>query len=253
QKMSELYRKEKVNPMSGCLPMLISMPVLFIMFAAMRMVANTELAKQAIDLIVTGTQTSEGWLWVKNVWMPDSPFYSILADATNLRMIPADIWASVFGALDPSLVSGLGALGIDAATINGDVIFAALQNTAAYAAEMTTWSTLPSLNLIVAQLTIYANNNGWFILPILACITQFLMTATQPQTAPAEGQQGANKFMKYFFPLFSLYICSSYNAAFSLYWVVANIFSWVEGLVMNKVFEAKEAAAKTSIEEESIK
>ena len=49
QKMSELYRKEKINPMSGCLPMLISMPILFIMFAAMRMVANTELAKQAID------------------------------------------------------------------------------------------------------------------------------------------------------------------------------------------------------------
>ena len=34
QKMAELYRKENISPMSGCLPMLISMPLLFIMFAA---------------------------------------------------------------------------------------------------------------------------------------------------------------------------------------------------------------------------
>ncbi|MBQ9856634.1 MAG: membrane protein insertase YidC, partial [Clostridia bacterium] len=33
RKMSELYKKNKVNPLSGCLPMLIQLPVLFIMFA----------------------------------------------------------------------------------------------------------------------------------------------------------------------------------------------------------------------------
>ena len=32
QKMSELYRKEGVSPMGGCLPMIISMFVLFAMF-----------------------------------------------------------------------------------------------------------------------------------------------------------------------------------------------------------------------------
>ncbi|MEG0511993.1 MAG: membrane protein insertase YidC, partial [Clostridia bacterium] len=62
QKTAELYRKEKINPMSGCVPMLISMPILFIMFAAMRIIANTELAKQAIDLLVTGVPTNESWL-----------------------------------------------------------------------------------------------------------------------------------------------------------------------------------------------
>ena len=45
QKMAELYRKEGVSPMSGCLPMLISMVILMVMWGAMRLVANTELVK----------------------------------------------------------------------------------------------------------------------------------------------------------------------------------------------------------------
>lgn len=39
-KLNELYRKEHVSPMSGCLPMLISLPILWFMFAAMRNLAN---------------------------------------------------------------------------------------------------------------------------------------------------------------------------------------------------------------------
>ncbi|MEG0491642.1 MAG: YidC/Oxa1 family membrane protein insertase [Clostridia bacterium] len=257
QKTAELYRKEKINPMSGCVPMLISMPILFIMFAAMRIIANTELAKQAIDLLVTGVPTNESWLWVKNIWMPDSPFNAVIADAANLRLIPADIWAKVFTALQPDQIAKLATLNLNAATINGEAVFAALQNLPNYAQETALWGVMPSVNLIFFNLKIYANNNGWFILPILAAITQFLMTITQPQpatTPDANGQQaGMSKMMKYFFPLFSLYICSSYNAAFSLYWVVSNVFAWVEGIVLNKMFDAKEAAAEMSIGEGTLK
>ena len=84
QKMSELYRKEGVNPMSGCLPMILSMAILIIMFNAMRMVANNELASQCLELLTTGVQTNESWLWVKNIWMPDSPFHPIIADSSSL-------------------------------------------------------------------------------------------------------------------------------------------------------------------------
>ena len=34
-----------------------------------------------------------------------------------------------------------------------------------------------------------------------------------------------------------LFRSSSYNAIFALYWVVSNVFAWVQGLVMNKMFE----------------
>ena len=239
QKSAELYRKEGINPMSGCLPMLVSMVILFIMFAAMRTVANTEMASQALGLLTTGTQTNESWLWIKNIWMPDSPFNPVIADSANLRIIPADIWAKVFASLDPASVTALAQYGIDAATISGETVFAALQTLPVYAEETQLWTVMPQLNLLIVNLSIYAHNNGWFILPILAAVTQYLMTLSQPQPAadPNNPAASTNKFMKYFFPLFSLWICSSYNAIFALYWVVSNVFAWVQGLVMNKMFE----------------
>ena len=239
QKSAELYRREGINPMSGCLPMLVSMVILFIMFDAMRTVANTEMASQALGLLTTGTQTNESWLWIKNIWMPDSPFNPVIADSANLRIIPADIWAKVFASLDPASVTALAQYGIDAATISGETVFAALQTLPIYAQETQLWATMPQLNLLIVNLSIYAHNNGWFILPILAAVTQYLMTLSQPQPAadPNNPAASTNKFMKYFFPLFSLWICSSYNAIFALYWVVGNVFAWVQGLVMNKMFE----------------
>ena len=239
QKSAELYRREGINPMSGCLPMLVSMVILFIMFAAMRTVANTEMASQALNLLTTGTQTNESWLWIKNIWMPDSPFNPVIADSANLRVIPADIWAKVFASLDPASVTALAQYGIDAATISGETVFAALQTLPIYAQETQLWATMPQLNLLIVNLSIYAHNNGWFILPILAAVTQYLMTLSQPQPAadPNNPAASTNKFMKYFFPLFSLWICSSYNAIFALYWVVSNVFAWVQGLVMNRMFE----------------
>ena len=242
QKSAELYRREGVNPMSGCLPLLVSMAILWIMFAAMRTVANTEMASQALNLLTTGTQANESWLWIKNIWMPDSPFNPVIADNANLRMIPADIWAKVFVSLDPASVTALAQYGIDAATISGETVFAALQTLPIYAQETQLWATMPQLNLLIVNLSIYAHNNGWFILPILAAVTQYLMTLSQPQTTadPNNPAAGTNKFMKYFFPLFSLWICSSYNAIFALYWVVSNVFAWVQGLVMNKMFEKME-------------
>ena len=239
QKSAELYRKEGINPMSGCLPMLVSMVILFIMFAAMRTVANTEMASQALGLLTTGTQTNESWLWIKNIWMPDSPFNPVIADSANLRIIPADIWAKVLASLDPASVTALAQYGIDAATISGETVFAALQTLPVYAQETQLWATMPQLNLLIVNLSIYAHNNGWFILPILAAVTQYLMTLSQPQPAadPNNPAASTNKFMKYFFPLFSLWVCSSYNAIFALYWVVSNVFAWVQGLVMNKMFE----------------
>ncbi len=239
QKTAELYRREGINPMSGCLPMLVSMVILFIMFAAMRTVANTEMASQALGLLTTGTQTNESWLWIKNIWMPDSPFNPVIADSANLRIIPADIWAKVFASLDSASVTALAQYGIDAATISGETVFAALQTLPVYAQETQLWATMPQLNLLIVNLSIYAHNNGWFILPILAAVTQYLMTLSQPQPAadPNNPAASTNKFMKYFFPLFSLWICSSYNAIFALYWVVGNVFAWVQGLVMNKMFE----------------
>ena len=250
QKMAELYRKEGVSPMSGCLPMILSMVVLWCMWGAMRTVADMELVKQCVEVLTTGTAEFEGFLWIKNIWMPDSPFTPVIADQNSLMMIQPERWATVFAGLTADQVSGLAAFGIDAANFNGEAVFAALQTLPIYAEQTQLWSFMPAVNLLIAQLKIYANNNGWFILPVLSAVTQYLMTLSQPQQPAADGQANStSQFMKYFFPLFSLWICSSYNALFSLYWVISNVFAWIQSIILNKVFENMEKKQKSNKEE----
>ncbi len=250
QKMAELYRKEGVSPMSGCLPMILSMVVLWIMWGAMRTVANVELARQCVELLTTGTAEFEGFLWMKNIWMPDSPFSPIIADQNSLMMIQAEHWAQVFASLTADELSALAGFGITAVEqFNGETVFAALQTLPIYAEQTQLWSFMPAINLFIAQIKVYANNNGWFILPVLSAVTQYLMTLTQPQQPAANGQNGTGQFMKYFFPLFSLWICSSYNALFSLYWVISNVFAWIQSVVLNKVFENMDKKQKSNKEE----
>ena len=254
KKMTELYQKEKINPMSSCLPMLLTMPILFAMFAAMRMVAGEHMAAQVFDILQGNEPVLEGWLWIKNIWMPDSPFAPVIADQNSLMMITADKWSAAYAALTAEQVDVLTGLGLGADNFNSESVFAALQTLPIYAEETKLWSVMPTLNLMIANLSIYANNNGWFVLPILSAVTQFLMTKSQPQTAPADGQQNStNNFMKYFFPLFSLWICSSYNALFSLYWVISNIIAAVQSVVMNKVMDNMDKKEKNIVKEGTVK
>ncbi len=247
KKMSELYQKEKVNPLSSCLPMLLTMPILFAMFAAMRMVAGEHMAAQVFDILQGNEPVMEGWLWIQNIWMPDSPFNAAWPDMNNLRMVEAGHWLAAFNALGENAANlpiALTADSFSGANLNAtiELINTHLQTMPAYVeatAKLPGWS----FNLWIAQLDVMQHFNGWFVLPIMAALSQVLMTKAQPMPA-AEGQNGQQQntgaFMKWFFPLFSLFICSSYNAIFSLYWVAANIIATVQNVLINKYLDMKE-------------
>lgn len=253
QKQAELYRKEKINPLASCLPMLLTMPVLFAMFAVMRNVANQQLANlltvlydavahlteeaevhQAIDAIVaSGAFRFEPWLWIKNLWMADSPFSSVLPLTVN------DL-VNINGAVNPETYAALEAF------VSGSVY----QNMV-----LPKFNAVPlpgaTANFLIFQLTIYKNPNGYFILPILAAASQFLSTAMNPQQEGAnnEATKGTGQMMKYFFPLFSLWICSTSNAAFSLYWVMANIIQIVQQVGFTWYFKREDRKKALALEE----
>ena len=99
RKMSELYKKEKINPLSSCLPMLLTMPILFAVWAALRMMANEQMVQQVFDILQGKEPVMESWLWVKNLWMPDSPFSAAWPDLNSLRMVTSDIWQNAYNTL----------------------------------------------------------------------------------------------------------------------------------------------------------
>jgi YidC/Oxa1 family membrane protein insertase len=81
QKQWELYRKNKVSPMSGCLPMLIQMPVFFGFFTMLR---------SAIEL------RGAHFLWVADLSKPDTvlmiPGLNFPLNLLPLLMVGAMVW-----------------------------------------------------------------------------------------------------------------------------------------------------------------
>lgn len=263
RKMAELYQKEKCSPMSSCWPMLVSMPILFAMFAAMRMMANEQLVQQTFDIFLTGAPTMEPFLWIRNLWMPDSPFNWAWPSADSLKMIESAQWISIFNSLSPenvALLSEKVGLALTEASFTGDALKTTIEAISTqlvalpeYVAHTAKYD-FATINLLITQLTFVQNWNGLFLLPLMSAGSQFLMTKLNPSAQPqpsgnseqAQQQAATGGFMKWFFPLFSLWICAGYNAAFAVYWVTSNLIAMAQNFLINKYLDHKDAIAAAS-------
>ena len=248
QKLQELYRKEGVSPMGGCLPMILSMFVLFAMFYAMRTFANEQLVTQFLTFYhhpeIDPTTLADSFLWIRNLWMPDSPFATSLPDLQSMQMIEFEVWNDVSAKLAASGVipQALEFANRDAMMtyINETVApFMASDVYAPYVAPITGLGNLNILGLI--RFSIYKFGNGWFVLPILSILSQlFMQKLTMKQQQMDMSQQGSQKMMLYMMTFMSMYFCAIYNSAFALYWVVSNIYAIVEQVMFDKYFKAQD-------------
>ena len=255
-KTAELYKKEHINPLSSCLPLLLTWPILIAVFGAMRMVANKELLLQLSQILNNEIPTLEKFFWIKNLWMPDSLFAASMPVQSTLQQIPTDQWVTWFNGLDqnalPVLMKDLGltAASFDKNTLGATIqqIVEAMQQNAQYVEAVAVrpgWN----FNLLITQFSLINEFNGLLLLPILSAVSQIAMTKIMgTNQQPTQGQgAGAGKFMQYFFPFFSLIICLSYSAAFALYWVAGNLVSMGQTYAINKYLDNKEAAAAGNV------
>ena len=248
QKMQELYRKEGISPMGGCLPMIISMVILFAMFYALRTFANEQLVTQFLTFYhhpdMDPSTLTDSFFWIRNLWMPDSPSATYLPDVNSLQMVDFDVWNRISSGLASS---GVIPEALSFANRNEmlafieDVVkpFVASDVYAPYVAAVPGLENLNILGLI--RFTIYQEGNGWFVLPVLSVLTQILMQKLTMKNQPMPTEQaGSQKMMIWVMTFMSIYFCAIYNSAFALYWVVSNIYAIVEQIAFNKYFEQQD-------------
>ncbi len=202
----------------------------------------------------------ESWLWIKNVFVPDSFMSSILPAAGSITQSNASILTSLqLTPLD----------GSDVLTQANLEVIASFLKTPAYASIAQSLGAdnfiripldlvffQPTLTLPNSFSALFDSANGLFILPLFAALSQLFMTKLtapkQKKDAPAEEQQPnpmGGAFMKWFMPLLSLWWCAGYNAAFAIYWCAVNVIQIAQNFFINLYFErkdrqAEEAAAK---------
>lgn len=242
-KMNELYKKEKINPLSGCLPMLIQLPIMFCMFEAMRVVANEHTVKMILAMMdgsfaANSAHFLQPFLWIKSIYQPDS-FLSTIIPAIGDQL--------------QSITPVTGTILTDQ-TLTSVKEFLASPNYTPYAMQFGANAFQFSTKMLMWDLNIPLQFNGWFLLPLLAGASQFISSKLLTPATPAsstDAQKQTNKMMQYFFPLFSIWICASYTAAFAIYWVFINVFQILQQLFINWYFDKKKI--KPNPEEEVIK
>ena len=250
QKMQELYRKEGVSPLGGCLPMIFSMIILFAMFYALRTFANEQLVAQFLTFYhnpeMDPTALTDSFLWIKNLWMPDSPFATFLPDVQSLQLVEFDVWNNVSAKLAaagtiPEALNLADRNAVSAFVNEVAAPFIASEAYAPYIAPVTGLGNMSMLGII--KFTIYKIGNGWFVLPILSIVSQIFMQNLTMKSQPAAAQAGNQKTMLYVMTFMSLYFCAIYNSAFALYWVISNVYAIVEHIAFDKYFKQQDLKA----------
>ncbi|MGI6316686.1 MAG: YidC/Oxa1 family membrane protein insertase [Christensenellales bacterium] len=213
QKVMQLYKDEKVSVLSGCLPMLIQLPIFIFFFAAIRAMSENQLHAQylqAAEAAAAGQNpasiTITSFYWIKNLWQPDTFMASVIPSFSSLSKI--SIFANV---------------------TDYDTVMAPLMD-------------------LYANV-----KNGYAILPILAGTTSILSSMVMnpqkrkkktPQEIladkPEDQSAATGKMMQYFIPVISVIFCWTSSAAFALYWVTSNLASMVNTLVINWFLKRQE-------------
>ncbi len=251
QERSKFMKEKGVSTMSGCLPMLIMMPLLFMFINAFRAWSN----EQMLSLLLTMDKDPQAgialfnqykFFWILNIWRPDNltssavltgeQFWRTFA-ATKATSIDKFIFYTEHQTALDELLLRMGFFVKDAA--------GALTIAEDSSAFLTAYESImgPCIDTYKGYV------NGYAILPILAGGTSFLLSWVSMQQqnknkketeANNPNNQAANmgKSMMYIMPAMSVFFCWQYDATFSIYWILSNVIATAINVIINKKLPA---------------
>ena len=218
EKMQEetmkLYEKEKFNPMSGCLPMLIQFPILFGLIEVVYK-PLTYILKFGKEAIATATSIAE-----------NLPTYQ----AANKVFIQNDI----IRAVKENAAAFEGIEGFNVAQIlDFNYTFFGIDMTINPDLGLNPYIIIPILSALTSLASIWIS--------------------TKLSSSLSQNSQGggAMKGMLLFMPLFSLWIGFQYPVGVGLYWIFSNVLVAVQSLILNKIWNPKKMLEEAKAKEEA--
>jgi len=219
EELQKLYNEEGFSPMSSCLPMLIQFPILFGM----------------LDVIYSPIKHI--------VRLPAEVIEQSIAIATNVLgesgMNAYSKEISVLSAVKTNpqpFIDGIGAEATAAIT-NFDFTFFGLS-----------LGEQPTLTPDGKPFGVYL---VLLLIPILSGITSFMMSyITKQSSAGGDQMAGMNNSMMIMMPLMSIWISFIVPAGVGIYWLISNVLSAIQSVILNKIMNPAEAVAKAKAEAE---
>ena len=225
QKMSmeiqELYQKENYNPMSGCMPLLLQLPILMILYwlvidPIMYMFNGSAEFKNVLYAYIT-TATENGGLGLK------------LSSTNGSIEILSKINELGAGAFE----------GIKTFCANGEAVFAQIEDIAAQSLNFN----IGPVNLgITPSFTPADNMQYWLlVIPVITFVTYFVSMRLNRKLSYQPGQDSgdkqmacSNKMMDFTMPLMSVWMTFIVPGAVGIYWVFKSLIGMVKQFILSK-------------------
>ena len=226
QETQAVYEKYGSNPLSGCLPILITFPI---MLGLYRIVQSMPAYMPAIRSLYESIATP---------LMEQQNYAKVLTDIANSNTVKL----ATEGDKSVILNSVIDVL----ATFNHDkwealkTSFSSISNViAANSAE------IEHINSVFGIFSI-SDVPGvakplTFIVPVLAGVLQFIngkqMMKNQPQTNTNDQASAINKNMMNFMPFMQAFFCLTFPIGIGVYWIAGSIFMIIQQYFFNKMLE----------------
>lgn len=224
QKMNEeimqLYQDENFNPMSGCLPMLLQLPILFALYQVIIKPA-TFLLRFPKELLTELGEVAK---------LVDEAAVTEIIQINKLLNLPQDLGADVVTRVQELL--GKSVTVKNELTTVGEA-FSSLQSDFTVAGINLMDTPTFALNLLI-------------LVPILVFVFSWgSMKLTrkftyQPQTGADNATAASMKMMDITMPLMSTFICFQVPAGIGIYWIIQNVLGVAQQYALYKMFPIPE-------------
>lgn len=234
----KFYQEKKYNPTGGCLPLLIQMPILIALFYVIRMPMSYMLdipAKAVGEMTIASVKNGD----LSYGTVGKETFDKISGDPIEVykQFTKKDYYFEIHLmdtiSKNPSLIDNNQSLSVD----NKNV----LKNFNLKMFNVFNFGIKPTLdiNVIKKDPALYIPP---LILLLIAVVTTYLssmlMTPQTPTTKDGKNPAGcAGKGMLWISPIMTLWIGLQTPCGLSFYWLINNIFTFIQQKAMNKLFK----------------
>ena len=229
--MQAVYEKYGSSPVGGCLPMLISLPIMFALYRVIYAIpAYIDKVKGLYEAVAVKIQGIEGYAASLQQFVTDN---AIAVKVKNFEELTGnDLTNHIIDILAGFNLENWTAL---------ETLFPSIADTIAVKAEQITHvnSFLGNLNILNTPMA-----NGLFslgiLVPILAMVFQIIQTKQMPgaaQNNPDDPTAQSMKAMNTFMPIMSGFICLMIPIGVGIYWIASSVFTIVQQIFINRYLE----------------
>jgi len=238
---SAVYEKYGTSPTGGCLYMIIQLPILFALYQVIYRVpayvgSINDLYMQIaepISKVAGGSDIIQNMISSLNLRVIGFDFANQASIVDFLASLKTTDWGILEGTAENA-----NAL-INAFAGSPDVVKAAMEVGPQIFQQN---SIFGILNMSDLPLT-----GGWWpgvLIPVLSGVTQFasmkISTASNPQQDnPDNPMNGSMKTMNAVMPLFSVFICFTFNIGIGVYWIANAVIRTIVMVIANKMIDKK--------------